>query len=113
MADFEETLNNIISDPDAMNKIMGLAQSLSGGQQKENQEKEPEPEEHPEENLLKQGMEFLKGSQNSREADLLNALKPFLKEEKRGKLDRALKLARTTALIRSAVSAMGKGGKDV
>ena len=33
MADFDETLNNILSDPGAMAQIMQLAQSLSGPQQ--------------------------------------------------------------------------------
>lgn len=32
MADFDEKLNNILSNPDAMAQIMQLAQSLGGGQ---------------------------------------------------------------------------------
>ena len=33
MAEFDEKLNSILSNPDAMAQIMQLAQSLSGGQE--------------------------------------------------------------------------------
>ena len=32
MAEFDDTLNSLLSNPDAMSQIMQLAQSLSGGQ---------------------------------------------------------------------------------
>lgn len=108
MSEFEDTLNAVLSDPKAMDQIMTLAQSLSGGTKEESgpTEEGPAPE------LLRKGEELagrITGS-SSPGTELLRALEPYLKEERRERLERALKLARTTRLIRTAVSAMG-GGK--
>ena len=45
-----------------------------------------------------------------RNAALLNALRPFLREEKQARLDRALQIARMTKLVRAALGALG--GKE-
>lgn len=44
MAEFDDTLNSLLSNPDAMSQIMQLAQSLSGGQ---NQPTAPQPQQGP------------------------------------------------------------------
>lgn len=44
MAEFDDTLNSLLSNPDAMSQIMQLAQSLSGGQ---NQPPTPQPQQAP------------------------------------------------------------------
>ena len=49
-------------------------------------------------------------STEDRNAALLNALRPFLREEKQARLDRALRVARMTRLVRVALSALG--GKE-
>ena len=43
MAEFDEKLNSILSNPDAMSQIMQLAQSLSGGQAGEAPQTPPQP----------------------------------------------------------------------
>lgn len=114
MADFEDALNSILSDPDAMGQIMALAGKLGGPSSPPPPEPSPElpepasqpqpppvsPSEAPPE--LEQLMQLgpvLKLLQNSstqappESAALLTALRPFLRPAQQGKLDRALRLA--------------------
>ena len=140
MAGFEEQLNSILGNQEAMSQIMALARSLSGGPQ----ETPPAPEgaEEPGEatyvpaegeaapsvpdlsallgqvdpKMLQIGMEALRQTQStdSRNAALLSALRPFLKEERQARLDRALQLARMVKLVRVTLgAARGKEGERV
>ena len=103
MADFEDKLNAILSDPESMAQIMQLAQSFAS----------PVPESPTEtqnadnnlfsalggidpgliSKLLPLLQEYGKG-QNSETARLLTALQPFLKEDRQAKIDKALQLSR-------------------
>ena len=49
---------------------------------------------------------------DDRNAALLSALRPFVREERRSKLDRAIEIARVTRLVRVALEAMGGKGED-
>ena len=59
--------------------------------------------------MLQRGMEIVRQVQGAedRNAALFNALRPFLKEERRARLDRALQIARITKLVRAAMGALG------
>ena len=132
MAELEEKLNAILGNQEAMSQIMALARSFSGGPDNAPDHKE---EVHPqlpcevEEGsvpggtnffesvdpaLLQLGMKLFRDYQgnNDRNTALLAALRPFLREERRAHLDRALELARMTRLIRTALSAMGGKGAE-
>lgn len=108
MAEFDDKLNSILSNPDAMAQIMQLAQSFSG-------EPSPPPPSQPSPpppqnsvnplsalgNLdpkvitrLLPLIQELGGSQDSNARALLHALSPYLKPERQQKVDRALQLAR-------------------
>ena len=117
MADLEQALDRILSDPEAMSQIMDLAGKLQGGEPAS----EPSGDtsgESPQEvlpdlegiapllSLLRSGG----GSPDSDAEDLLRALGPYLSESRKRKLDRALRLA---SLARTARSALGlwKEGK--
>ena len=82
MSELEEKLNALLSDPNSMAQVMQMAQQLSGamGEQKA---APPPPAPPPGPDL---GAAL--GGQ------LLQALRPFLKEEKQGKIERAARLAR-------------------
>lgn len=135
MAEFEDKLNSILGNQAAMNQIMALARSLSGEQQGtppalEDPAEEtgeptyvPAPEETEQPDLsamlgqidpkmLQAGMEIIRQVQSTedRNAALLSALRPFLREEKQARLDRAMQIARMTKLIRAALGALG--GKE-
>ena len=82
MAEFDDKLNSILSNPDAMAQIMQLAQSLAGGL---------DPQ------LLLRFLPLIQelgGARDSNARQLLNALRPYLKPERQEKVERALQLAR-------------------
>ena len=135
MAEFEDKLNSILGNQAAMNQIMALARSLSGEQPAG--EASPAPEEpgaaayapagqasappapdlaalmgQIDPQMIQVGMDVIRQVQSTedRNAALLNALRPFLREEKQARLDRALRVARMTRLVRVALSALG--GKE-
>jgi len=114
MAEFDEKLNSLLSNPDAMSQIMQLAQSLSGGQTEERAPPPPPASPAPKSappsgDLLSSltggldpGMlikllpliQELGGQQDSHARTLLYALRPYLKEERQEKVERALQLAK-------------------
>lgn len=133
MSDFEEKLNAILSNPEAMAQVMGLAQSLGGsgafggGQE----QKEPEPRaqsgrgEDPIgglgnlgdlfsqidpkmiERLLPLVGELSRGDDDER-LKLLYALRPFLKPERRDKIERAVKAAKLIRIGKKFLTSMGE-----
>ena len=137
MAQWEEQLNQILGDPQAMGQIMSLAQSLSG-KQEEHQEEPPDREEGSETapppveeepsplsalagldpKLLQMGMGLLSeySAQDDKKTALLAALKPCLKPERQEKMDQAVRIARLTRVIRTALKMFrdrGEGEDDV
>lgn len=139
MAEFDEKLNAILGNQEAMAQIMSLARSLSGdgpGEEPERTDDEGERGIEGEEEtyhaaaqvqpdlssmlgqidpaLLRTGMEVIRQVQSTedRNAALLQALRPFLREERRGRLDRALQIARMTRMIRAAITALGERGQE-
>ena len=134
MAEFEDKLNSILGNQAAMNQIMALARSLSGDQppQQAPALDSPEGEEEPtyvpvtsapeeqaapdlssllgqiDPKMLQVGMDVVRRMQST--AALLNALRPFLREEKQARLDRALQITRMAKLVRAAMGALG--GKE-
>lgn len=120
MAEFDDKLNSILSNPDAMSQIMQLAQSLSGPGPGTESPPPPQPSSAPPPppspggggdlfsslSSLAGGMDpklltrllplvqELGGQRDSNARQLLYALRPYLKEEKQDKVERALQLAR-------------------
>ena len=122
VAEFDEKLNNILSNPDAMAQIMQLAQSLSGGQTAEappppQQPAPPPPPPRQSPPSAPPGgadllssltggldpkmisklvplLQELGGQQDSNTRALLYALRPYLKPDRQEKVERALQLAR-------------------
>ena len=112
MAEFDEKLNQILSDPGAMAQIMQLAQSL-GGDASAPPSPPPASSKPPSGDngasllsSLAGGIDpamltkllplvrELGGKQDSNARALLYALRPYLKEERQEKVERALQLAR-------------------
>ena len=136
MAELEEKLNAILGNPDAMGQIMALARSLNGGGDSpaEQSTPPPEPGESPppspasqmgtpdlsallsqvDPRLMQMGLSLLKNckERDDRNAALLRALRPFLKEERRAGLDRALQIVGVTRIIRAALDTMGGKGEE-
>ena len=114
MAEFDDKLNSILSNPDAMAQIMQLAQSLGGppqagsfaaGQGQQAFQAPPASGGDPlsalagglDPQLLLRFLPLLRelgGQQDSNARQLLYALRPYLKPERQEKVERALQLAR-------------------
>lgn len=140
MSDFEEKLNAVLSNPDAMSQIMNLAQSLnlgggSGGEggasegTKDSPGPPPEggpgggpvPGDLPDLGKLLGGIdpamlqrlaplmgELSGGGGNDERMQLLYALRPFLKPERRDKVERAARAAKLIRVGEKLLQNMGE-----
>ena len=97
MEGMEEKLGAILGNPQLMQQIMTMAQSLSGpkpecgeGEREECSEGEGGPDLDP----------F--GAGENRDVQLLTALRPYLRPERQGKLDKTLEILQLLRLMRSA-----------
>lgn len=97
----EEMIQNILSDPSAMEKIGSLLSGLSGDGEREKKE-EASPFENPE-MILKMGQMLQKISgEEDDNTRLIMALKPYLSERRAQSADKAikmLKLSKMTSLL--------------
>ena len=115
MAEFDDKLNSILSNPDAMAQILQLAQSLGGdpapAAPAAPAQAPPPPPPPPQTGgdgasllggaldpqLLSRLLPLVRelgGSRDSNARQLLYALRPYLKPERQEKIERALQLAR-------------------
>ncbi|MCI8329976.1 MAG: hypothetical protein HFG02_10405 [Oscillibacter sp.] len=122
MAEFDEKLNNILSNPEAMSQIMQLAQSLGGpaaSPPAQQPAQAPPPPSGGGGDLLSSlagGLDAglltrllpliqeLGGQRESNARNLLYALRPYLRSDRQEKVERALQLARLFHLGRKFLS---------
>ena len=106
MSEFDDKLNSILSNPDAMSQIMQLAQSLSGSDASEPVPSPAKPS-GPDLSSLLSGnldpgllvrllpiLQELGNQQDSNARQLLYALRPYLKPARQENIEKALQLAR-------------------
>lgn len=112
MSELDEKLNSVLSNPQLMQQIMAMAQSLGSGH--------PEPEELPKQDpppsslpnpdpaMLQRiaGMAQSTGVDRNQRA-LLAALGPYLSRDRVGKLEKAMRAAKMAALASSFLNAGG------
>lgn len=138
---FSEKLNAILADPDAMGKIMSLAQSLDGEAAPNDQDTPEEPPalsgdqadtppdlsgllsaftggnggEGLDPKLLQLAGRLLSewNRPDDHKTALLAALRPYVKPERYAKVDRAIQIAKFSRLIRVALAALREGREDV
>jgi len=131
VAEFDDKLNSLLSDPDSMAKIMQLAQSLSGG---DAAAPPPPPQSPPPSapasnsggnplSALTGGLDptliarllplvqELNRDDGGASRQLLYALRPYLRQDRQGKVERALQLARLIHIGKKFLSSWeGFGG---
>lgn len=121
MDDMDSKLNAMLNDPAAMARIIQMAQQLSGGAQPNTPPQNPPPPPPQSGPPLGDGFDpmalakFLPLLQdlrqsNSQTTQLLYALRPFLKEEKQSKVERAAKLAHLICIGKRFLT---EGGLDI
>lgn len=126
MSELEEKLNSLLSDPDGMAQVLDLAKKLSG----ESGDAPPPPPAETGDNGLSALLGSLLGPgapdaqtiarllpvlgqldrpESGEAAALLYALRPFLREERRNKVERAVRLARLLHLGKAFLAAKEDG----
>lgn len=138
MSVFEEKLNAILSNPEAMGQVMNLAQSLNlggGGEPSGNDGASNPPPQAPQNSAAPGGGATdglaglgsllgqidpklisrllplageLAGGGNDERMQLLYALRPFLKPERQDKVERAAKTARLIHVGKKLLQSMGE-----
>ena len=128
MSELEDKLNQILSSPEDMEKIMGMARSLSGSGGIREPDAPKSCDEKPPDlgalssllgnidpkliQLFSRVMREYSSQENDKSA-LLSAIKPYLKEERREKIDKAAEVAKMARLARAALSEFSGGTKNV
>ena len=118
MEDMDSKLNAMLNDPAAMQRIIQMAQQLSGGAAQAAPPPPPPPQGAPppadggigfDPMMLAKFLPLLQDlrQSNSQTTQLLYALRPFLKEEKQDKVARAARLARLITIGKRFLSEGG------
>ena len=115
MNDWEEKLNTLLSDPDAMAQVVSMAQTLSqqfGSPVQSDAPSAPTPSNADNPLSLLSGidpalllrlvpvLQQVNRSESNETAAFLQALRPFLKPSRRDKVERACQLARVIHLAK-------------
>ncbi len=101
MNELEDMLGKILSSPDEMEKISKMASELFGGGGNEAPRDSGMPD-------IGKMLGSLMGSGGDKAA-LVAALGPYLKPERRRKLEKALKISRLAGIAEIAMNGMGDG----
>ena len=112
MEGLEQLLQGVLSDPEAMQKIMGLAQSLGSKNATPSEEDVPASQTSPVPDLsaLKELSGIVEKAQiDSRQQALLNALSPYMSSQRIRKLQRAMQAARMAELAREMLGSQNGG----
>ena len=110
MGDFEEKLEQILNNPQAMEQIMALAQSLNStgsaaAPVADNRKTVPAATNTlPDQQMLSAMMSLL--NEYTRDDDeriaLLNAMRPFVKEKRCSQIEKAIQFAKLSRIARAA-----------
>lgn len=135
MSELEDKLQSILGDPEAMGQIMSIAQAITGKQETGDSPVDAEADTPAlsvredsfagegsslsllgdlDPRLVQMGLRLLSeyNSTDDRKIALLTALRPFIREERYAKVDRAIRIARLSRLIRAALDTFRKGDED-
>lgn len=105
MAEFEEKLNSILSNPQMMQTIMSMAGSFS-----QQSQPAPPPQQPPaglslDPASMQKMMELLRGTQlDQRQQGLVNALGAYLPQDKLSRLQRAMQASKLAKFASVALS---------
>ena len=104
MSELEDRISSILNDPEQMDKITAMAQKLMGG----TQDKSGDIPGLDPSVLGRLGSIMNSGSDDK--TALLEAMKPYLSQKRRNKMDKALKVAKIARIARLAMDEGGEGG---
>lgn len=111
MSELDDKLNSILSNPQMMQQIMTLAQSLGGSDS--SQQQTGKTQESPANQMLnpsilsKVGSLMQRGTIDKDQQSLLRALTPYLSRQKLQKLERAMYAAKMAGIASEMVGSRG------
>lgn len=119
MGEFDDKLNSILSSPEAMSKIMDLAKSFSGsgGETSSNSSSSKSSQKSAPDfggidpkilGIISRIMSSSPGA-NDDKSQLLNCMKPYLREDRREKIDKAIQIAKMAHIAKTAFSEFSGG----
>lgn len=108
MNELEEKLGAVLNDPQMMQKIMAMAQALGGNRESAEEVKSP-PAPSVNDTKLLQGLTGFAQHNNidRNQQALLQALSPYLSQNRVGKLERAMRAARVAGAASAFLNAGG------
>jgi hypothetical protein len=119
MGDFENKINELLKSPESLEQIMNLARSLSGSEAEKEVKQEAKQENFKEESPSSSGFNFdpqimgligaaLKEySSPSENAVLISAIKPYLKQDRREKVEKAMQIAKLAKVAKNVIPDIG------
>lgn len=112
MEDIQAQMNSVLQNPEMMERIMSMAQALTGGSSEPVQQQAPDTSElsFPEIDLstVKKLSGFLGQSNiDKNQRALLNALTPYLSQERITKLEKAMRAAKLATLASTLLTSAG------
>ena len=128
MSELEDKLNSILSSPEDMEKIIGIARSISGNMDSSSQNTEDDNDNCTSgidsvasalgdiDPKMFKLISRLMGEYNSNKNDksaLLNAIKPYLRPQRRDAVDRAANIAKMARVAKIALSEFSGGDSSV
>jgi len=111
MDNMQNGINSILENPEMMQKIMAMAQSLGASQPAQQPQEPPPSTPFPDIDIsMVQKLSQMAGKANidSNQKSLLSALSPYLKGDRIGRLERAMRAAKLASLATSFLG--GPGG---
>lgn len=129
MSEFEDKLQSILGDPQAMNQIMSLAQSITGNSSEPSSAEDPQPPVSSassdlgslfpalgslDPRIIQLGMRLLSEYQSTDEKKvaLLTAMQPFIKQQRAEKMEQAIRIAKLSRVIRIALDSFRSRGEE-
>ena len=105
MDELESRLSSVLSDPEQMEKITRLAQSFMAGTGSGSAAPKAETDTMPDAELFKRLAQLISmgGGREKGEQAMLEAISPYLSEKRRGKMEKALRIAKLVRIARLAM----------
>ena len=110
MNELEDRINSVLNDPSQMEKLANIAKSIMGGSQSAEVPSAPDIDPAL---IARIGSIMSRGeSKSSKDKKLLEAMRPYLSEKRRSKMDKALRIAKLAGIAEIAMTELG-GSDDV
>ncbi len=96
VSEFEDKLNELLNNPSQMERFASMARSLMGG----DAPLPSMPDMDIDAGMLRKISSLMSGAEakSSNDKKLLEAMRPYLSEKRRSKMDRAMKIARLASI---------------